>query len=112
LAAAYRETQQWAKADAHYRRALLLSPRMAYAHYGLGVLQARQELHADAVVSFRNAIALGGKNAQTYTQLGLSLLALHQKPAAVEALKTALELDPQHPGAKRALQEIGSAAEQ
>lgn len=111
LAAAYMETQQYAKADAHYRRALAISPRMAYAHYGLGVLQARRQLHADAVASFRAAIALGGKNPRTYTQLGRSLLALDQKPAAVEAIKSALELDPDYPDAKRALLESASVSD-
>ena len=60
---------------------------MAYAHFGLGTLLARQKRHSEAVVSFRKAISLDGTSAQAFTQLGLSLLALGEKPAAVDALK-------------------------
>ena len=111
LAGAYMETQQWVKAEELYRHAQTLSPDMPYPHYGLGALQARQAHHADAVVSFRKAISLGGSNPQTSTQLGLSLSALGEKPAAVEAFQTALKLDPQHAGAKRALRENGFPVE-
>ena len=83
---------------------------MPHAHFGLGNVQASQEKHADAVASYRKAISLGGTNAKTYTQLGLSLLALGEKQAAA-ALKQALKLHPGHPGAKRALQENGLPAE-
>ncbi len=110
LAAAYMETQQWDKAAEHYRRLLLLNPRMDYAHFRLGTVQARQEHHADAVVSFRKAISLGGTNARAYTQLGLSLLALGENQAAVDALNRALELDPQHEAAQRALKNSGFLA--
>jgi tetratricopeptide (TPR) repeat protein len=106
LAAAYVETGQWDKAEVHYRRVQLLNPRMSFAHFGLGTLQARREQHADAVVSFRKAIALGATDARTYTELGLSLLALGENQAAADALERALELDPQSERAKRALPTI------
>lgn len=112
LAAAYTETRQWKKAEDHFRHVQRLSPRMAaYSHYGLGNVQARQQRHADAVVSYRKAISLGGKNAPTYTQLGLSLFALGEKQAAVHALRRALELDPQFEAAQRALRDRGFSAE-
>ena len=63
------------------------------------------------MASFRKAISLGRRNAQTFTQLGLSLLALGEKEAAIDALKGALELDPEHESAKRALRENGLLAE-
>ena len=73
LAATYSKTEDWEKAAEHYRKVLQLSPRMAaYAHYGLGNVQARQLHHADAVASYRRAIALGANNAQTFTQLARS----------------------------------------
>jgi tetratricopeptide (TPR) repeat protein len=107
LAAAYVETRQWEKAEEHYRHVQSLNPRMAHAHIGLGNAQALQEKHADAVVSYRKAIALGGANARTYTQLALSLLSLGEKQPATEALQQALQLDPQYAPARRALRENG-----
>ena len=107
LAAAYMETEQWAKAEESYRAALQQNPRIGFAHFGLGTLQARKDRHADAIIFFRNAIALGVKNAKTYALLGQSLLATDDKAAAGEAFKAALELDPAYTEAKRALEEGG-----
>lgn len=104
LASVYMQTQQWTKAEQQFRLVQQLSPRIAYAHFGLGTLEARQELHAEAVESFRQAIALGHKTAQSYTKLGLSLFSMGDTKAASEALRTALSLDPDYLGAKRALQ--------
>ena len=104
LASVLMETQQWAKAEEGFRAVLKLNPRTGYAHFGLGMLQAKKDRHADAVIFFKNTIALGGKNAKTYTQLGLSLLAQGDNPGAGEALKMALQLDPQHNEARKALQ--------
>lgn len=111
LAAAYMETRQWDQAEEHYRRAQALSPDMPHVHAGLGALRARQERHADAVACFRTALSLGGTIPQTWTQLGRSLLALGEKQAALEAINTALKLDPRHAGAKRALLDAGLVGE-
>ena len=104
LAAAFAQTQQWPKAEVGFRNVLQLNPRMGFAHYGLGNALAQQGKHADAVVCFRNAITLGGANAKTYTLLGLSLRAVGDQPAAEEALRAALKIDPNDADAKRALQ--------
>jgi tetratricopeptide (TPR) repeat protein/peroxiredoxin len=112
LAVAYTQTEQWERAENHYRRVQQLSPRMAaYSHYGLGTVQARQHRHADAVVSYRKAISLGAKNAQTFTQLGVSLLALGENQAGIDALNSALERDPEYEAANQALRENGAPAE-
>lgn len=104
LAVVYTKTEQWGKAENHYRRLEQVSPRMAaYSHFGLGNLQARQQQHLDAAASYRKAISLGAKNAQTFTQLGLSLIALGETQLAIDALNNAIELDPEYEGAKRAL---------
>ncbi|MEN9021586.1 MAG: tetratricopeptide repeat protein [Verrucomicrobiaceae bacterium] len=106
LASVYLETQQWAKAEAGFRAVLKLNPRTGHAHYGLGLLQAKKERHEDAVVFFKNAIALGRKNPKTFTELGRSLLATGDKAGATEALKAALQLDPDSEAAKRILREV------
>ena len=78
---------------------------MAYAHYGLGTAQARQGRHAEAIASFQTAISLGSKNARTFTQLGLSLRAQGDEPAALQAFEAALAVDPRYTEAREALKE-------
>lgn len=110
LAAALMETQQFTKAAERYRAALQLNPRIPQAYFGLGMVQSREQNHAEAVKSFRQSIELNGASSRTWTQLGLSLLALGEKTAAAQALAKATELDPKNEGAKRALQEISPTA--
>jgi Flp pilus assembly protein TadD len=81
---------------------------MAYAHYGLGVSLARRDRHQEAATAFRKAIALGGANAPTYTQLSLSLQALGEVQAAEEALQMARKLDSARPESPRVQQERDS----
>ena len=111
LASVYMETEQWVKAEQQYRLVQQLNPRIAYAHFGLGTLQARQELHVEAVRSFLQAISLGQKTAQSYAKLGISLISVGEKKAALEALRTALKLDPDYSDAKQALQSMKLGSE-
>jgi tetratricopeptide (TPR) repeat protein len=107
LASIYMEKQEWEKAGKRYRIVQQLSPKMPYSYLGLATLQARQELHPEAVISLRKAISLGGGNAKSYTQLARSLLALGDKKAASEALLTALKIDPEFSEAKQVMKEGG-----
>jgi|TARA_B110000037_G_scaffold165277_1_gene186944 tetratricopeptide (TPR) repeat protein/thiol-disulfide isomerase/thioredoxin len=107
LASIYMEKQEWEKAAKRYRIVQQLSPEMPYSYLGLAALQARQELHPEAVISLRKAISLGGGNAKSYTQLARSLLALGDKKAASEALLTALKIDPEFSEAKQVMKEGG-----
>jgi tetratricopeptide (TPR) repeat protein/thiol-disulfide isomerase/thioredoxin len=107
LASIYMEKQEWEKAEQRYRLVQQLSPQMPYAHLGLATMQARRELHPEAVISFRKAISLGGGNAKSYTQLARSLLALGDKEAASKSLQTALKIDPNYSEAKQVFKESG-----
>ena len=111
LAKAYSASGQLDHSADNYRKVMTLDPRMPFPHYGLGNLQATQKDHGAAVVSYRKAISLGANNAATFNKLGRSLIALGDKPAGIAALKNALELDPQHPGANQALSEAGPLGE-
>ncbi len=111
LASVYMKNQEWEKAEQRFRLVQQLSPGVSYAHAGLGALQARKNLHAEAVVSFRKAISLGGRNGKIFTQLGLSLLALDDKQGASKALKAALQIEPENSAAKQALQRISQELE-
>ena len=107
LAAALSEVGQLDQAAQQYQEVLQLNPRVPHAHLGLGTLQARRQNHAAAVESIRISIELGGPNPRALTQLGLSLLALGEKPQAAEALGQALTLDPKNEAARRALVDNG-----
>lgn len=107
LAAALSEVGQLDQAAQQYQEVLQLNPRVPHAHLGLGTLQARRQNHAAAVESIRKSIELGGPNPRALTQLGLSLLALGEKPQAAEALGQALTLDPKNETARRALVDNG-----
>lgn len=108
LAAAYMQVRDWEQAADHYESVLESNPRMAYPHYGLGVSLARRDRHGEAVTAFRKAIALGGANAPTYTELSLSLQALGEEQAAEEALQVARKLDSARPEAPPVQRERGS----
>ncbi|MGI9243596.1 MAG: tetratricopeptide repeat protein, partial [Verrucomicrobiales bacterium] len=111
LATVYMETQRWNEAEQQFRQVLQQNPNSAYAHFGLGTLQARQELHAPAVASYQKAISLGLKTPRSYTRLGLSLLSLGDEAAGSKALIAALQLDPRYPAARKALEAIESRSE-
>ena len=111
LAKAYGAKGRLEESEAAYRRVVALDPKMPYPHYGLGNLQAMQKDHGAAVASYRKAISLGARNAATLTKLGLSLVALGDKEPGIASLKNALEIDPEYPSAKRALQDLGALSE-
>jgi tetratricopeptide (TPR) repeat protein len=111
LAKAYGAKGRLEESEAAYRRVVALDPKMPYPHYGLGNLQAMQKDHGAAVASYRKAISLGARNAATLTKLGLSLVALGDKEPGIASLKNALEIDPEYPSAKRALQDLGVLSE-
>ncbi len=73
-------------------------------HYGLGNF-------SDAVLRFKFVTWLEPKHASGWYWLGLSHLSSGQKPAAIKALKKALEINPELQGARDALAAALAASE-
>lgn len=80
------ETDYWALIEeGHYR---------AQAHQGLALLRAEHDPPA-AILHLREAVRLAPADAMLRNDLGYALLRVGETQAAVEALRTALELAPQ-----------------
>lgn len=94
LAMAYRKTGQPAKAEEQYRQALVIEPRSASAHSGLGLLLAEQAKFGEAVTSFQNAIKAEPKNTQHRMNLATAYLQLRQPESALEEIDKLLEIQP------------------
>ncbi len=90
------------EAIALYRRALVLDPRDATAHFDLGLALGRKGDHEGAVAAFAKAIEIGGVvNAREalvdqHVSHARDLALAEKLPEAEEALKPALALDERH----------------
>lgn len=71
---------------------------------GKAYMQAKD--YQRAILQFRNAVHLAGKDAEPYYQWGLALLADGQLQNAAAALAQATKLDPNHTAAKLKLAEL------
>lgn len=88
------------------RRALMLDPKLGYAHYALGLALHSQAQRTGAIASYRAAISLMPGLADAHYLLGL---ALHEQGAmsdATASLQEALRLRPAFP---EAWAELGAA---
>jgi len=84
-------------AIACYRKCLALARARADApdaHYNLGLVLNRAGRHAEAVESFKNAIAGKPDHAEAFASLSAAYLALADFPKADQAARTACALDP------------------
>jgi tetratricopeptide (TPR) repeat protein len=75
------------------------SPRLARAHTNLGVALARAGRHAEAVESYRRALALEPDSGEVHYDLFFSLQALGRADEAQQELDETLRLVPDHAGA-------------
>lgn len=81
-------------AEKSFERALLVDPRNAEAHHGLGVCMDLQKRYPAAEEHYRLAIATEPKNATYHADLGYSYFLQKRYPDAEKSLGRALELDP------------------
>ncbi|MBW4696503.1 MAG: tetratricopeptide repeat protein [Aphanocapsa lilacina HA4352-LM1] len=75
-------------------QATRLKPDFAQAHYHLGLILASQQRFAEAVPSYRRAIALQDDHTEAHLSLGYALEALQQLAQAAECYRRAIALDP------------------
>jgi len=88
-----------AGAETKLREALRLHPPFAEAHINLGAQLARQGRHTEAIESFEQARLLGIDAAALHANRAASLLELKRMPEALDAVRSALQLDPAYPQA-------------
>jgi tetratricopeptide (TPR) repeat protein len=94
-----------AEAAGHFRRATKLEPGYALAYFNLGQCLKATKDRAGAIAAFRSAVQYQPHHAQAHTELG-ELLAADEPKAAITALRTALDLDPDDARARKLLTEL------
>jgi predicted O-linked N-acetylglucosamine transferase (SPINDLY family) len=86
-------------AEAAFRRALTLDPRLPAAHDGLGALLARRDRFAEAAGHFRAALARAPELVATRYRLATALLGLGERERAIDEYRGVLARAPDHEGA-------------
>uniref|UniRef100_A0AC35UFV5 TPR_REGION domain-containing protein n=1 Tax=Rhabditophanes sp. KR3021 TaxID=114890 RepID=A0AC35UFV5_9BILA len=82
------------EALSHYNQAIRLAPKPVY-FCNRAAAYCRVEQYERAIHDCRVAIGLDDKYGKAYGRLGLALSCQHQYPAAIEAYKKAIELEPE-----------------
>ncbi len=93
-----------------FQAAIKYQPENSSAHNNLGTALVRIGKPTEALAQFEEAIRLRADYAEAWQNLGLSRLTQRQIPAAVEALDTALRLNPRLEVARKALTQIRERA--
>lgn len=89
-----------------FQAAIKYQPENSSAHNNLGTALVRIGKPTEALAQFEEAIRLRADYAEAWQNLGLSRLTQHQVPAAVDALDTALRLNPRLEVSRKALAQI------
>ena len=88
------------EAAACYRRALMLKPDDATAHYNLGVVLRDQGGWTQGEAEFRHALALRPDHAEAHNNLGIVLQQQDRLEEATHCYRRALSLNPGHAKAR------------
>jgi len=88
-----------ARAEAHYRRAIEISPAYGDAYNNLALLlHGQKKLHA-SIICLKRALRFTPPSAVLYVNLGNNLRQLNRHEEASDAFRHALELEPEWPEA-------------
>ena len=98
-----RAGQQFAAAEAAYRRALQLDPANRIAYHNLGALLSQQERADEALAALEQARARGLQAGSLYINLGRTLMQLYRPEEAERAYEHAVRLEPGSPQAQASL---------
>lgn len=83
-----------ARAEAHFRQALLVKPDLAEAHYNLGAVLDRFGKTREAIASYTDAIKLKPDFGKAYNDLGVGLQNLGMPEAALASFRKAIHFAP------------------
>src|SRR5262249_14939921 len=83
------------EAIAHWKKALDIDPKNAFAHYNLGVAQSKGNRWDAAIDHFKMAVQGDSKFIRAYSALSHILLQLGRYKEAQDATRRCLELLPQ-----------------
>ncbi|MFA9461495.1 tetratricopeptide repeat protein [Thiohalorhabdus sp. Cl-TMA] len=92
----YAENEQWQAAIALYRNAIDINPRLADAHFLLGVAFAQQDRPRDSVRALKRAVQLDPQSASAFYNLGVAYAYTGDMEKEMDAYKEAIRLDPKH----------------
>jgi len=92
----YARDRQWQAAIALYRNAIDINPRLADAHFLLGVAFARQDRSRDSVRALKRATELDPESARAYYNLGVAYAYTGEPEKEMAAYRQAIRLDPEH----------------
>ncbi|MEF8794234.1 tetratricopeptide repeat protein, partial [Thiohalorhabdus sp.] len=87
---------QWQAAIALYKNALDINPRLADAHFLLGVAYYQDEETGSAVSALRRAGELNPRSAKTFYNLGVAYAQTGDTTKEMAAYREALRLNPDH----------------
>ena len=94
LISLYGRTQDWTRAEQHYRAVVALGFNLDEAHYDYGVLLGLQERWAPAAEAYRQAIAINPRHAQAHNNLGQILERERKVDEAAAAYRQAVDSQP------------------
>ena len=94
LAKSYLEMQHLVGAEQYFKQTITLSPRIAEAYKGLGIVHTARDEHEKAVKSFRKALDLDETDVSTLNSLGMAYIRMGQFKAGVDKYLLAIKLNP------------------
>jgi tetratricopeptide (TPR) repeat protein len=94
LISLYGRSQDWARAEQHYRAVVALGFNLDEAHYDYGVLLGLQERWGPAAEAYRQAIAINPRHAQAHNNLGQMLERERKVEEAAAAYRQAVDSQP------------------
>lgn len=89
----YYEAGQWEKALNALQRALSCNPAQSEWHYGMGLVLEELDRFEDAIISFRDALALQNDDIDTLLHLARCYLQIDKPQSAIEHLQHVNQVD-------------------
>jgi tetratricopeptide (TPR) repeat protein len=108
LAEGFLNTGETTESETYYKKSIRLSPKMAAAHKGLGMVYMKREEFELAMRQFKKALDLDGRDVGLINSLGLAYVRMGKISEAIAKYQTALQIEP---GDHRVLFNLGHAYE-